>query len=71
MLEIVGVSEKNFTAKAVIEGIFECRMVSAIRFNVIFEYRHQFRFFTLNYAKLLSSMYLGVSEITLNYAYLS
>jgi hypothetical protein len=47
----------------------------AIKFDAIcgytFGYRHQFGFFTLNYPKLLSSMYLGVSEITLNYAYLS
>jgi hypothetical protein len=37
-------------------------------FGYTFGYRHQFVRFTLNYAKLLSSMYLRVSEITLNYA---
>jgi hypothetical protein len=40
-------------------------------FGYTFGYRHQFASFTLNYAKLLSSMDLVVSEITLNYAYLS
>jgi hypothetical protein len=40
-------------------------------FGYTFGYRHQFGFFTLNYAKLLSSMYLAASEITLSYAYLS
>jgi hypothetical protein len=40
-------------------------------FGYTFGYRHQFGLFTLNFAKLLSSMYLGISEITLNYAYLS
>ena len=36
-----------------------------------FGYRHQFGLFTLNYAKLLSSMYLGSFETTHNYAYFS
>ena len=40
-------------------------------FGYTFGYRHQFGLFTLNFAKLLSSEYLGVSKITLNYAYLS
>ena len=40
-------------------------------FGYTFGYRHQFGFFALNFAKLLSSMYLGCSGITLTYAYLS
>ena len=40
-------------------------------FRYMFGYRHQFGFFTLNFAKLLNSMYLGVSKITLDYAYFS
>ena len=40
-------------------------------FGYKFGYKHQFGFFMLNFAKLLSSRYLGVSEIALDYAYLS
>ena len=40
-------------------------------FGYAFGYRHQLGFFTLNLAKLHSSIYLRVSETTPNYAYFS
>jgi hypothetical protein len=40
-------------------------------FGYTFGYRHQFGLFTLNCAKLLSSMHLALAEITPNFAYLS
>ena len=56
----------------VLVGLFaECKSKLPLPFGYRFRYRHQFGLITLNYAKLLSGMYLGVSRITFNYAYLS